>query len=48
MFRPTSPYLGNTTVYGTREKKIINFMLITSGQLVHIQEIQLYTEHVRK
>ena len=47
IFWPTCPYSGNTTVYRTREREIINFVLIFSGQLVHIQTIQLYTEHVR-
>jgi hypothetical protein len=45
-FRPTFPYSGNINVYGTRESEIINFILLTSGQLVYNQVIQLYVKHV--
>jgi len=47
IFRPTCPPSDTTTVCGTREREIINFMLIFSGQLALLQIPQVCMEYVR-
>jgi hypothetical protein len=44
--RPTCPYAGNKIVCGICGREIINFMLIRSGHLVHMQVIKMCAEYV--